>query len=151
VNWLDFAAEAPDLAAAGMRLLTHGGEVPIGFLATVHRSLHLAPVCPIVCPPGLYLSIGAHTPKRSDLDRDGRYVLHAFLGGDDEEFAIAGTAHRCGDDGERSRVHAAIRFGAFSRDDPIYRLDVRRVRWVSWENVGRPGTRPICRTWSARP
>jgi hypothetical protein len=48
---------------------------------------------------------------------------------------------------ERAQVHAAIRFGAFGRDDPIYLLDIEESMWGYWENVGRPDTRPVRRRW----
>lgn len=147
MNWDDFARAAPDFAAAGKRLLVKDNDVAIGFLATVHRRLHLAPVCPIFCPPGIYLSAGGTTPKRSDLERDGRYVLHAFLGENDEEFRVSGRAALVTDEAERARVHAAIRFGAFNRADPIFRFDVDGAMWGHWENVGKPGTKPIRRVW----
>jgi hypothetical protein len=149
MNWHGFATVSPELACAGERLLTKEGGVAIGFLATVHRRLHLAPVCPIFCAPGLYLSVGASTPKRRDLDRDARYVLHAFLAPNDEEFRVSGRGVLVGSTDERARVHAAIRFGAFGRDDPIYELDITESMWGYWENVGRPGTRPVRRLWRA--
>lgn len=149
LTWDAFASAAPEFAAAGVRLLTQNSGVPIGFLATVGRALHLAPVCPIFAAPGMYLSVGASTPKRRDLESDGRYVLHAFLAANDEEFRIAGRATRIDAADERTRVHAAIRFGAFGRDDPIFRLDVDSAMWGYWENVGRPGTRPIRQHWRA--
>lgn len=150
MNWADFEQANPDLAAAGRRLLTPQGDVSIGFLATIGDALHLAPVCPIFCAPGVYLSVGRRTPKRRDLDGDGRYVLHAFLATNDEEFRIAGRAMCVRDETERGRVHGAIRFGAFDRSDPLYVLDVESSMWGYWENVGRPGTRPVRRQWPTR-
>ncbi len=147
MNWTEFQRVAPDFAAAGIRLLTQHDGIAIGFIATVHQALHLAPVCPIFCAPGVYLSVGASTPKRRDLDRDGRYVLHAFLAANDEEFRIAGRAERIDDSQLRTRVHRAIRFGAFDLDDPIYRLGIESSMWGYWKQVGRPGTRPIRRHW----
>jgi hypothetical protein len=149
MNWDDFARVAPDFGAAGARLLVKENGVAIGFLGTVHRRLHLAPVCPIFCTPGVYLSVGATTPKRRDLERDGRYVLHAFLAANDEEFRVSGHAVLVTNDAERARVHAAIRFGAFNPADPVFRLDIHDAMWGYWENVGKPGTRPIRRLWRA--
>jgi len=147
MNWADFARAVPDFAAAGKRLFTPSGDVSIGFLATIGEALHLAPVCPIFSDSGIYLSVGAATPKRVDLERDGRYVLHAFLAPNDEEFRIAGRAANVATDAERNRVHAAIRFGAFDRTDPVFLLDIEEAMWGYWENAGRPGTRPVRRFW----
>lgn len=149
MEWADFALAAPDLAAAGRRLLAPKGEAPIGFFATASREVHLAPVCPIFSDRGVYLSVAASSPKRRDLDADGRYALHAFLGASDEEFRITGTGALVDDPNERERVHAAIEFGSFDRDDPIYRLDVERALWGYWEHAGQPDTRPIRRRWRA--
>ena len=107
MNWADFARAVPDFAAAGKRLFTPSGDVSIGFLATIGEALHLAPVCPIFSDSGIYLSVGAATPKRVDLERDGRYVLHAFLAPNDEEFRIAGRAANVATDAERNRVRGS--------------------------------------------
>jgi hypothetical protein len=146
MDWAEFAAAAPDFAVAGKRLLLRESDIAIGFLATVSRTLHLAPVCPIFCAGAIYLSVGATTPKRRDLDDDGRYVLHALLGPSDEEFRLSGRVQRIDAAAARARVHASIRF-IFGRDDPIYRLDIRRAMWGFWENAGKPGTRPVRRHW----
>jgi hypothetical protein len=150
-TWAEFEATASELAAAGRRLLVGADGVAIGFLATASAAgrPHLAPVCPIFCGERLYLSVGAHTPKRRDLADPAGYVLHAFLGKNDEEFQIAGRAREVGDEGERSAVHEAIPFPAFQQDDPIFELGIELCLWCWWENVGRPDTRPVRRRWRA--
>jgi hypothetical protein len=152
LGWAAFAAAAPELSAAGRRRLVQPDGIAIGFLATASErgTLRLAPVCPIFCGDHLYLSAGAHTPKAADLRTHGPYVLHAFLGANDEEFQIAGHAALVGDEAERAAVHDAIPFGAFSRTDPIYRFGIARALHVYWENVGKPDTRPIRRRWPER-
>lgn len=149
MDWAGFAQSAPALAEAGRRLLAPGTDAPIGFLATVGRDVHLAPVCPIFANRDVYVSVAAGSPRRRDLDRDGRYALHAFLGAGDEEFRITGRATLILDAGERDRVHAAIEFGSFDPDHPVYRLDVERALWGYWERAGQPGTRPIRHAWTA--
>lgn len=144
-SWSEFSMQAPIFADVGHRLLVGADGVAIAFLAVLDskrgRPL-LAPVCPIFCAPGLYLSAGAHTPKASALRASGAYVLHAFLGANDEEFQIA-------DDVERAAVHRAIRFGSFDVNDPIFQFSIKRALWVSWERVGQPGTKPVRRRWIA--
>ncbi len=147
MNWGDFEREVPDFARAGVWLMTQPDGVAIAFLATIHRRLHVAPVCPIFCGAGVYLSVGRSTPKRGDLDHDGRYVLHAFLGANDEEFRVAGRARRIEGSSERGRVLSAIRFAAFDRSDPIYLLDIESAMWGYWENAGHPEARPIRKHW----
>ena len=149
-SWAEFEGQAPDLAAAGWRLFGAAG-VAIGFLATVTRDgpPRVAPVCPIFTNGNIYLSVGATTPKRNDLARNGWYVLHAFLGQDDEEFQIAGRVAEITEPAERTAVHRAIKFGSYKTEDPIFRLQVERCVWVVWENVGKPNTRPIRKRWRA--
>lgn len=151
-SWAEFEASATGFAEAGRRLLVGADGVAIAFLATVSRAgrLHLAPVCPIFCEGRLYLSAGARTPKRRDLDDQGSYVLHAFLGGSDEEFQLAGRAREVRDEAERAAVHRAIPFPAFQPEDPIFELGIERCLWCWWENAGQPDTRPVRRRWSAR-
>jgi hypothetical protein len=149
-NWNEFEKQAPDIAAAGWRLLRADG-IAIGFLATVtrHGRPRMAPVCPIFANGSMYLSVGTHTPKLDDLTRNGFYVLHAFLGQDDEEFQMSGRAVEITDQSERVSIHSAIRFGAYDTGDPIFKLLLERCLWVTWENAGKPGTRSIYRRWKA--
>jgi hypothetical protein len=151
-SWSAFESAAPDFGAAGRRLLVGADGVAIGFLASVSAAgrLHLAPVCPIFCGGDLYVSAGAHTPKASDLRETRSYVLHAFLGANDEEFQLAGRAGDVTEAAERAAVHAAIPFPAFSRSDPIFRLAIERALWVYWERAGQPDTVAVRRRWPAR-
>jgi hypothetical protein len=151
-SWSELERAAPDFAAAGRRLLVGSDGVAIGFLASVSAQAtpHLSPVCPIFCGADLYVSAGAHTPKAGDLRATGRYVLHAFLAAEDEEFQIAGRACEVGDPSERAAVHAAIPFAAFRTGDPIFRLSVERALWVHWERPGRPDTKAVRRRWTPR-
>ena len=149
-SWTEFARLAPDFAEAGRRRLVGADGVAIGFLSTVSArgEPRMAPVCPIFSGDDLYLSAGGHTPKVGDLRHRRAFVLHAFLGANDEEFQVSGTATEVIDAMERSAVHRAIPFKAFDRADPIFRLTIDRVLWIYWERVGEPGTKPIRRRWS---
>jgi hypothetical protein len=150
-TWSDFERLAPDFAAAGRRLLIGSDGVAIGFLASAADGRpHLSPVCPIFCADALYLSAPGHTPKVADLRASGGYVLHAMLGASDEEFQIAGRAREVTDPAERASVHAAIRFAAFRRDDPIFRFSIERALWVYWERVGQPDTQAVRKRWRSR-
>jgi len=148
-SWSDFEASAPEFGAAGRRLLVGPDGVAIGFLASAseYGTLHLSPVCPIFCGAHLYVSAGRRTPKVTDLRTAGDYVLHAFLGANDEEFQVAGSALEVRDPAERSAVHAAIPFAAFETSDPIFRLSIERSLWVYWERVGQPDTNAVRRRW----
>ena len=151
-GWMDFERAAPEFAAAGRRLLVGEDGVAIAFLATDGGAAgpHLGPVCPIFCGDHLYLSANDATPKVRDLRTTRRFVLHAFLAANDEEFQVAGRADEVTDPAERASVHAAIPFGAFDRDHPIFRFEIERSLWVYWERVGQPDTRPVRRRWPER-
>jgi len=151
LRWTDFAAQAPDLAVAGSRRLVGPDGVAIAFLGTVSArgAPRLAPVCPIFCGDDLYLCIGAHTPKVDDLRARREYVLHAFLGHNDEEFQTSGHSIEVTEDAERAAVHQAIPFKAFRTSDPIFRLTIDHALWVYWERVGEPDTKAIRKVWRA--
>jgi hypothetical protein len=148
-TWSEFERAAPDFGDAGRRLFTGADGVAIGFLATVSAAgtPHLAPVCPIFSGANLYLSAGTHTPKVRDFRTSGAFVLHAFLGADDEEFQLAGIAIEVEDPAERQAVHAAIPFTAFQASDPVFRLGIERALWVYWERTGQPDTKAVRRRW----
>ena len=148
-SWAEFAEAAPEFAAAGARLLTGDDGVSIAFLATARAvgPIHLAPVCPIFCASDLYLSAVTRSPKLRDLRADGRYALHAFLGANDEEFQLRGSASEVGDPGERTRVHDAIPFPSYDPEHPVFRFSIERALWTYWESAGEPGTRAIRRRW----
>lgn len=76
--WREFAAADPRLAAS-IRALLHQYGRGTAYLATVRADggPRVHPVCPIVTGEGLYCFVIA-SPKRDDLNRDGRYALHAF-------------------------------------------------------------------------
>jgi hypothetical protein len=152
LSWAGFEAAAPDFAAALQRRLHAGIDgVPIAWLATVSGAgrPHLSPVCPIFRADDVYVIAGAATPKSRDLRATGVYVMHAFLGENDEETQVAGRADEVRSPDERAAVHAAVRFAAFKRDDPIFRLGIERALWTYWENVAKPDTRPVRRRWVA--
>lgn len=151
-SWANFEREAPRLATAGRRLLVGADGVAIGFLATAASGarLHLSPVCPVFCGEQLYLIAAAHTPKAADLRARGAYALHAFLGQNDEEFQIGGRAVEVLEKQERAAVHAAVRFAAFNRADPIFSLGIERALWVYWERVGQPDTKAVRERWSPK-
>lgn len=76
--WREFAAADP-LLAASIRALLHQYGRGMAYLATVRADggPRVHPVCPIVTDDGLYCFVIA-SPKRGDLNRDGRYALHTF-------------------------------------------------------------------------
>lgn len=147
-SWSVIATREPELAQAGRRLLEGPDGVAVAYLATAARDSapRVAPVCPIFALDDLYVCATTRSPKRRDLERDGRFCLHAALGANDEEFQVSGRAQRVLDAAEITSVHAAIRF-TFHAADPIFRLDIARCLHACWINVGQPGTRAVRRRW----
>ena len=94
-RWSEFALAAPRLAGAGRGLLHQYGPC-LGYLATVRPDggPRVHPVSPVVHDNGLYCFVIA-SPKRSDLERDGRYALHSFpADSSDDEAYLSGRAIR---------------------------------------------------------
>jgi hypothetical protein len=158
-SWSEFVQEAPDIAARGAVLLTAGTEQDatkpswfgIGFMATVRPdgSPHLSPVCPIVTKGRMF--VAAVPPKRENLERNGRFVLHAFLGGNDAEFQIRGRARPLDFPPDIEAVKAAVE-GTGMLADPetkerIFELSIESAHDAVWVDVGKPGTYAERRSW----
>src|SRR2546421_11325629 len=106
VTWKDFAVAVPDLAQVGAALLTQFGGVGRAFVATLRGdgAPRLHPVGRVLSRDRLFVLITPESPKRRDLERDGRYALQTFpqpKAGSDE-FYLAGKAVYVVDAGERA-------------------------------------------------
>ena len=116
------------MAAEGERLLMQFG-LGLAFLATVRADggPRLHPTCPHVVADDLWVFVTPDSPKRRDLERDGRYAMHTFPCPDvDDEFYVTGPASRVDDEATR----AAIRPGFKSRvedEEILFRLCVDRA------------------------
>ena len=97
-SWSEFTTAEPSLAA-GIRALLQQYGPGTGYLATVRAdgSPRLHPVSPVFTDEGLYCFI-VDSPKRRDLERDGRYALHSFPPEEsDDEAYVSGRAIRVRD------------------------------------------------------
>jgi hypothetical protein len=152
VTWQEFAAAVPALAARGQELLTQF-KVGLAFLATVRRdgAPRVHPVCPVLSGRGLFVLITRESPKRGDLERDGRYALQTFpqpKAGSDE-FYLAGRAVRVDDVGRRAAVLRDARHQA-DASEIVFELLIERAMHTRWENVLTPAMRPVREQWRTR-
>ena len=91
-SWGDFAAAAPDLAAAGARFLDRAQGAAL--LATVRGDAppRIHPVTVGIKDGGLFVFL-LDSAKRRDLAEDGRYALHAHQDmAAPDEFSVRGRA-----------------------------------------------------------
>lgn len=151
VTWKEFAAAEPDLAGAGRALLIQF-TVGLAFLATVRRdgAPRLHPVCPVLSGDRLFVLITPESPKRRDLESDGRYALQTFpqpKPGSDE-FYLAGRARAVADAPTRAAVLRDARHMADAAE-LTFELLIDRAMHTRWENVLTPAMRPVRRTWRA--
>jgi hypothetical protein len=132
-TWDEFETAAPELAAAGRRLLT---AFTLAFIGTLRPdgAPRVHPMTITLFDGGLYVFPVASTPKARDLERDSRYALHSFphfregtlATYTDEEFTCAGTAARIGDARLRDLVRAAHN-DSVGAHDKLWRLDLDRA------------------------
>ena len=135
LSWSEFAAEAPDLAAAGERLIR---AFSVGYLATLDPAggPRVHPVSLSLTDGGLYVFVIAGTRRARDLRRDPRYALHTFPHAptadewDDEHFEMEGRAVEVTDGAERARL-AAAHTDTVGSDDLGYELRIERAHWKS--------------------
>ncbi|GIJ79869.1 Pyridoxamine 5'-phosphate oxidase [Micromonospora phaseoli] len=109
-SWSEFAADEPRLAD-GIRLLMQQYGPGFGYLATVRADggPRVHPVSPVITNEGLFCFV-IDSPKRRDLERDGRYALHSFPPEEsDDEAYVAGRARPVSDDATVARLALAAR------------------------------------------
>ena len=116
VTWAEFAGAAPEIASEGRRLIgaTEDGKA---LLATVRDDdlPRIHPITVAIVDERLYAFIIARSPKKLDLQLDGRYALHTHLDpAAPTEVALRGRARLVDAPDERERVAAGW---AFEVDD----------------------------------
>ncbi len=106
-TWADLERDAPDLAAEGRRLLYARGDGE-ALLATVRgdKPPRVHPINVGIVDGHLYAFL-LRSPKRADLERDGRFALHAHQDpAAPDEFLVRGRARLVRDDSQRASAAA---------------------------------------------
>src|SRR5512141_371905 len=123
VSWAEFEAAAPNLAADG-RALLRWGAADEGLLATVRDELppRINPVS-VAIVDGRLLVFVLRSAKRTDLEVDGRYALHAHQDpAAPSEFSVRGRASLITDPAIRA---GAARDWPFEVDDSYWLFELR--------------------------
>lgn len=146
-TWGELASDDPQMAEAGRSLFYQYGP-RLGFLATVTADggARLHPVCPVITGGGLYAFI-VPSPKRADLEINGRYALHSFpADATDDEFYVAGGASRIQDDVVFNEVADAYH-DEVKDEWWLYHFDVERALHSTYRFRG--DWPPTYRKWRA--
>lgn len=150
LRWSEFQLKEPALSEIGRSMFFQFG-IGLGFLATVRKDggPRVHPVCPILHDGDLYILVLEASPKRRDLERDGRYALHSFPAPEnDNEFYCAGTGERV-DDAEMWEAVAALTNHDTDPGEVLFRLSLDRVLYTTWENPRQPDMKPVYQKWRA--
>lgn len=147
-TWAGLERAAPELAAAGRRLLFHPG-VGFGYLATVREdgSPQVHPVMPLIADGRLEVFV-VPSSKLDDLRRDGRYALHSSQTVEvDDEFCVEGRAEIV-DAPERRAAALAAHAASVGADHVLLELRIERALWAHYSSP--PGWPPAYRRWRER-
>ncbi|RKN46417.1 pyridoxamine 5'-phosphate oxidase family protein [Micromonospora endolithica] len=147
-SWSEFATDEPRLADAISHLLQQYGP-GFGYLATVRADggPRVHPVSPVVTDEGLFCFV-IDSPKRRDLERDGRYALHSFPAEEsDDEAYVAGRARPVTDVARVARLARGFR-AAPHVDWRLFEFTVEVAMVTRREPGGFTGhSRPAVQVW----
>ena len=141
-SWTDFAAAAPDIAAEGHRLILARGDGE-ALLATVRGDdlPRIHPVNVAIVDGRLYAFVIARSPKRLDLEIDGRYAMHTHQDpAAPNEVMLRGRARPVTDVHERAAVAHGWAFGV-DETYTLFEFDIE---------VALLGARPSPDDWPPR-
>jgi hypothetical protein len=147
-SWSDFVAAEPSLAA-GIRALLQQYGPGLAYLATVRAdgAPRIHPVSPVITDEGIYCFV-VSSPKRHDLDRDGRYALHSYPPEEtDDEAFLTGRAVPVRDE----RVIAELADSLHASRDVDWRLYEFLIESATLRHHGPVGALPLAATPAVRP
>jgi hypothetical protein len=139
-RWTEFAVQAPEMAALGSRILSKYG---LAYLGTVRPDggPRVHPLCPVIVGEGVYVGIIPTSPKRRDLDRDGRFVLHGLPGPQEAEFCFRGRARRLSESDVVALRHQAPEHVQIADETAFYELDIHEAICTTYRRD--QGSRPV--------
>jgi len=146
VTWALFTGAAPALSEQVRALFEQYGQA-FGYLATVRPDggPRVHPISPVITEGGLFC-FALPSPKRGDLERDGRYALHAYPAEhSDDEAYLAGQAVPVTDESRRARLARLHR----AAPDVNWRLFELRIEVAMVTRRYGPGTPPEHQVWHA--
>jgi hypothetical protein len=146
-TWSEFAAAAPDIASETRRLIYARGDGE-ALLATVRddEPPRIHPVNVAIADGGLYVFVIGRSPKRRDLEEDGRYALHTHQDpAAPSEFALRGRARLVTDPAERARVAAGWAFGV---DDSYTLFELRIETALLGSRATADDWPPVYTSWT---
>lgn len=145
-SWADFAAAAPDIAAAGARHLDRA--LGAALLATVRgadTAPRIHPVTVGIKDGGLFVFL-LDSAKRKDLVDDGRFALHAHQDmAAPDEFSVRGRARLI----QAGEVRDRVATGWFFEVDDTYWLFELRVQSAILGERRADDWPPRYKRWSA--
>ncbi len=151
ITWQEFTRATPKIAGEGNRLLHQFGGIGLAFIATTRKDggPRLHPCCPLIADGRLYVFITGASPKRFDLERDGRFALHTFPPEEnDDEFYCSGRVAKIENAPLRGAVARMAKHNV--RDDEVlFELLIDRALFTTWINPRQPDTRPVHTKWRA--
>ncbi|KPV50478.1 hypothetical protein SE17_26700 [Kouleothrix aurantiaca] len=127
MSWNALETADPDLAAFGLERFSSG----VAYLATIRSDggPRVHPVTPIIGEGRLFLFMEPSSPKGHDLQRDGRYAMHAAVkdsSGGGGEFFISGRARLLDDPALRQVAARAASYAPAERY-VLFELDLEHA------------------------
>lgn len=141
MRWTNFARLEPNLAELGRAKLGAPGVVLVGTIRH-DGSPRLSPVEPLFWKSDLWLSLGWHTRKAADLQRDARILVHSIVTGregDAGEYKVRGQALRENDLAMHRDYAQTVKDELGWQPVPgkshLVRVDVEDVTFIRWDSA----------------